>query len=384
MSWPIRERFSGKRDRCLRFVLVAALLFSCHVGLATTGAPCTSVFLQEGGPQADSNEPADRRFSLFRPTDTLLPAGPGIDGHETFHLFLATEPAFACLHWNGAGAAASGPSPRLPSPSLTRLVTIGSLAAVGLVEYALWWKNGKRTDFHFVSEGWFGPDEYTGGADKVSHFVGGYIGEQILEALYRSAGHSAADARMPALFVTIAEGILIEFGDSFKGGGFSWQDIATDAFGAMAAEEIGRRGWQDMVGVRWGQTGTRIPTASQPGPQRSPYSNEIYLIDAKLNGIIRRFGKDPGLARFFLVSASYETKGYGLEPLEVRQRNLGIELGPNLPEVLRALGVRDDSWWGKPLLALLTFYRPPLTTIGLRYDFNARRWRGPDAGNKPY
>lgn len=103
-----------------------------------------------------------------------------------------------------------------------------------------------------------------------------------------------------------------------------------------------------------------------------------------MNGVFHRLGRKPGLARFLLLSASFETKGYALSPPEQRQRNLGIELGPNFPEILRAIGVREDTWWGKSLLGLLTYYRPPLSTFGIRYDFNARRWRGPDAGNKPY
>ena len=379
MSWPIREFPSGQRERRWRFVLVGVLLLSCHVGPATAAAPCPGAFLQNGV-LTDSNNPVDQPFRLFRPSDTLLTSWPETDGPEVFRLFLATEPADACLSWQGSGVTASGPSRHPPNPRLTRLVTVGMLTSSSLLEYAVWWKGGPWMHWHFTNEGWFDPDTYAGGADKAAHFIGSYFYEQILEALYRSVGLSDSEARTPALLVTIAEGLLIEVGDGFTGAGFSWQDLTADALGALAAEEIRRRGWEDMIGLRFGTTGTSTPTS----PSTSKYSNEMYLVDAKLKGIIGRLGKEPGLARYFLVSASYQTKGYGFLPPDQQQRNLGIEFGPNLPELLRAIGVRDDSWWGKPLLVFFTFYRPPFTTIGMRYDFNARRWRGPDAGNKLY
>ncbi|MGH9365269.1 MAG: DUF2279 domain-containing protein, partial [Thermoanaerobaculia bacterium] len=184
MSWPIRECLSSQRDRRWRFVLVGALLLSCHAGLATAAAPCGGAFLQNGG-LADSNDPADQPFSLFRPSDTLLTAWPGTSGPEAFRLFLATEPADACLSWQDNGVTASGPSRHPPNPRLTRLVTVGALTTASLLEYALWWKGGRRTHFQFSNERWFGRDTYAGGADKAAHMVGSYMFEQLLEALYR-------------------------------------------------------------------------------------------------------------------------------------------------------------------------------------------------------
>ena len=44
-----------------------------------------------------------------------------------------------------------------------------------------------------------------------------------------------------------------------------------------------------------------------------------------------------------------------------------------------ALGVRKDSWWGGPLLAVLRYFRIPYTGIGVQYEFNSRKWMGPNS-----
>ena len=73
------------------------------------------------------------------------------------------------------------------------------------------------------------------------------------------------------------------------------------------------------------------------------YSEDLYSMDFKLAAAFRRAGTRPGPARFFLVSVTYGTKGYRFSPEDVRQRNIGIDLGINMPEVLQAIGVRRRS-----------------------------------------
>ena len=92
---------------------------------------------------------------------------------------------------------------------------------------------------------------------------------------------------------------------------------------------------------------------------------------------------NPGPARFLLLSATYCTRAYGYEPVRPdRQRNVGVDVGLNLPEIVSALGVRETTWWGIALYKVLNIARIPFTAFGVRYDLNHRRWHGPDTGEK--
>jgi hypothetical protein len=86
--------------------------------------------------------------------------------------------------------------------------------------------------------------------------------------------------------------------------------------------------------------------------------------------------------RFFLLSVTYGTKGYRFSPPENRERNLGLEIGLNLEEILHRIGVPEHKWWGKALFVVATHIRFPYTGYGIRYDFDHGRWRGPDFGDK--
>ena len=100
-------------------------------------------------------------------------------------------------------------------------------------------------------------------------------------------------------------------------------------------------GLSDTIGFRMGFVKALIPDACcRYGGYGSDYSREIYSLDLKLSGFLPRIGVGPGLGRFLLVSLTYGSKGYRYSPPESRQRNIGIDLGLNLPEILRAVGVK--------------------------------------------
>ena len=90
---------------------------------------------------------------------------------------------------------------------------------------------------------------------------------------------------------------------------------------------------------------------------------------------------NPGPARFLLLSTTYGVKGYPYSPPEVRQRQIGIELGINFEEVLKAVGVPRHKWWGVVLYTLFDIIRIPYTAWGFRYDLNGKTWYGPDTGD---
>jgi hypothetical protein len=255
--------------------------------------------------------------------------------------------------------------------------------ALPIAGYFSWWQKARRQGFHANSEGWFERDSYAGGADKVSHFVFSYAASRELALGYERLGASPARSRNLAAAMTTLAGLLIELGDGPTEYGFSWEDIAVNGVGAFAAAQVSRLGWADLVGFRFGLVRAAIPPKeNRAAAYGSDYSQEVYSADFKLAGAAARMKMRPGLARFLLVSVTYGSKGYRFSPVDRRERNVGLDIGLNMPEILSVLHVPEESWWGMPLWKIFTYFRVPYTAFGYRYDLNRHRWHGPDTGDR--
>jgi hypothetical protein len=281
---------------------------------------------------------------------------------------------------NGAAPAAATPPPALPMlDKKTVIVSAAMLATVPIAGYFIWWQGNDFTHFKFAEEGWFGEDTYAGGADKASHFVASTIAGHGLQRLYQSMGHTPSDARWLSIGVVGLAGLIIEAGDGFKYGGAAWQDAVMNVAGGAMGAEIAYEGWDDLVGFRYGLV-PQENRGGETGPPVEHYSQEIYTADAKFVGMFRRAKADPGLLRFLMLSGTYATRGYRELPPELRERDVGIEVGLNIPEILRASGFRQEGWWRKLIYAFFEFVRLPYTAIGFRYDLNHGEWHGPNIG----
>lgn len=280
------------------------------------------------------------------------------------------------------GSVESSPTRRHTFDTKTNLVAGGILLSVASISYLKWW-NGPSTGFHFRTEGFFGRQTYAGGMDKASHFVFAYAIFEPVESLYRLLDHPSAESRALAFGTGVGMGAVVEAGDGF-GTGASWEDLLADTLGCLAAFSLRTTGLDDTVGFRYGWVPTGNWGTYRHGAFTSDYSQEIYSADLKLGGLFRRLRLSPQIARFLLLSMTYDTRGYGNEtvPLEARERNLGVALGINIAEVVRALGLPEDRWWSKPLYGFLTYVRFPYTAFGVRYDMNHHRWQGPDTGDR--
>jgi hypothetical protein len=283
--------------------------------------------------------------------------------------------------FDGAPDAAPPPAPP-PKPLLDRktvLVSTAILLTVPIAGYFFWWQGNDFTHFKFANEGWFDADTYAGGADKASHFVVSTMAGHGMQRLYQSMGHTPSDARWLSIGVVGLAGLIVEAGDGFKFGGASWQDAVMNVAGGAVGAEIAYEGWDDLVGFRYGLV-PQENRGGETGPPVEHYSQEIYTADAKFVGMFRRARADPGLLRYLMLSGTYATRGYRELPPELREREIGIEIGLNIPEILRASGFREEGWWRKLIYAFFEFVRVPYTAIGWRYDLNHHEWHGPDIG----
>jgi hypothetical protein len=109
-----------------------------------------------------------------------------------------------------------------------------------------------------------------------------------------------------------------------------------------------------------------------------------HTADLAIAGLARRLGLNVGPLRYLLLSVTYGSRGYPDQPAQVKQRQVGLEVGLNFRQILDDLHVRRNKWWGHALHAVFDNVRFPYTAVGFQYDLNHSRWHGPDAGNGDY
>jgi hypothetical protein len=242
------------------------------------------------------------------------------------------------------------------------LASVGLVAANSLLGYS-------GHDFHVTDERWFQSNTRDGGADKASHFADYYIVAKEVAFVYEKIGYSENAARWFGFGVAVTTGLANEVSDGYTRHGFSWQDLGMDAGGAAAAVLVSMTKTEDLLGVR---------TSHIPG---DTYTHDVYSADLKLVGLERRLGIKLGPLRWLNFSVTYGTKGYRVTPETEHERQIGLEIGLNLQQILNDVGVKRNTWWGYALHLVGDNVRFPYTAFGMRYDFNHNRWRGPNTGN---
>jgi hypothetical protein len=239
-----------------------------------------------------------------------------------------------------------------------------------------------KQGFHFGNENWFGESTYAGGADKAAHFVQYYIISKEMSFLYEKLGYTRHQSIAIGAGLAFLSGIINESGDGFTRYGFAYEDLVTDVSGAAIASLVSTLGAHDVVGFR---TGVLLPLygiSSAPGRVGGGYSSQIYTADFKLAGAGRRLKLNIGPLRYLLFSLTYASKGYGTGNPDLRERQVGFEVGLNTEEILNAFGVHRNTWWGYSLHFVLDNFRIPFTSVGFQYDLNAGKWYGPGNGNE--
>jgi hypothetical protein len=320
---------------------------------------------------------APEEFTLAGCCDGVLD-----EGHRpvSFRLDLRFPPT---LSLDSSPDGLLGP-PRLqpPRPEPRRffitIASVGAVAGSALNSFT----DGPHESFHFTNEGYFGRNTYAGGGDKASHIVSYYGVSRLLASVYEVFDLSEEKSYTLASGVSVLTGFATELGDGTTRYGFSHEDLVADSLGALSAYVLAHNGLNDLIGFRAGVfSSPDTPEEFRVAGLGKDYSREIYTADLKLAGLARRADRNFGPARFLLVSMTYGVKGYPYALPELRERQVGLELGLNVAEIARGIGVSDRPWWGRLLLTVLDIVRFPYTSVGVRYDINHRKWYGPDNGN---
>jgi hypothetical protein len=241
----------------------------------------------------------------------------------------------------------------------------------------------KTHPFTFTDESYFQYWTYGGGSDKASHFVISANAAGLLYDAYRLNGLSEAQSFGLALGTSVVAGAMVEIGDGLTPYGFSAQDWTADALGSLAGVLVKRYHLDDTIGFQLGRwLGTTIPPVIVGGRPLFgiDYTQEIYTMDVKFAGALPRLGARPGFARFFQFSFAYLSKGFAYQPqLDSRYQEIGLEIGLDFQEILKAVGVDDSTWWGDTLQRIAGFLRIPYTQVGAYYNLKNNKWYGPSA-----
>ncbi|MEP6993961.1 MAG: DUF2279 domain-containing protein [Acidobacteriota bacterium] len=275
--------------------------------------------------------------------------------------------------------AVEAPPPDVPRPH-TFWIGVVSLATVA-GSAANSFTDGPSQKFHFTDEGWFGRQTYAGGGDKASHFASYNTVARLLTQVYQELGVSTDRSRLYGSGISALAGLVTEFGDGTNKYGFSFEDMITDFLGSATALATAHYGLDDLIGFRSGVVPHPKVVGQPNGGTGKDYTAEIYAGDMKIAGLAKRLNFNPGPARFLLLSTTYGVKGYPYALPEVRERQIGIEVGLHFTEILRAVGVPQNRWWLRVLFVILDSVRIPYTQIGFQYDVNHKKWRGPGIGD---
>lgn len=230
-----------------------------------------------------------------------------------------------------------------------------TLAGVGLVTaWGVWqWDYFSRSP-HTESEGWFGRDTESGGADKAGHAYTTYVFSHALSYLYKYWGFEKDSAALYGAASSLAIMSYMEFGDSFSDFGASYEDMLANGVGALLGYVLFKN--EDLaskIDFRWEYTfdGSQFDITTD-------YENSRYLLALKLNG----FESLRNTAwRHLELHVGYYTRNF--DDVGDRERNLYFGVGVNLTDLLYR-----HSW--KKTATVLRYIQLPYTSITARHNFD--------------
>jgi len=262
-----------------------------------------------------------------------------------------------------------------------RAVSLGSLVGFHLGAYA-WtyfaWYRGRETRDHvqLADEGWFGPETYAGGADKLGHGFANYAFARGSMGLLEYGGWDrttslAVSGGLTALFFT-----LVEIKDGLhEGYGFSVGDMMFNLAGnglGLLMETQPRLDELFDYRIEYIPTDEFIEQIKQRGVDvAEDYSGMTFGLMFHLGALEGVHAGKPRVrwARFVDVTLGFETRGYlpePLDPMERREQRLFLGLSLDVQRLIREYVGRE------PLTELYTI---PFTTLPI---LDAGRSRPPE------
>ena len=237
--------------------------------------------------------------------------------------------------------------------------------------YLAWWRDAQHSEFKFYDSGFLRRDTYAGGADKLGHVYSVFVGTRMFTQAFMWAGINHRDS---VLATGAIEGLLsfaVEFADAYNSYGFEFNDVIADYFGigmGFAAEFS--PAFDALVGYRlsWVTSSALLHGKKDYIKIVNDYSGQMYFLDFRPAGLEDVFGISPGWARYFILSVTHSTNGYSPKD-PPKQRKVGVAVGLNVPEILRAVFGNDGR--AVAVTGTITKYvAVPFTNVGWQHGLN--------------
>ncbi len=211
---------------------------------------------------------------------------------------------------------------------------VGGVAAYG---FGVW--NWGESSFRTESEGWFGRNTASGGADKLGHAYAGAASTAIAVSLYRRWGYDEREAARLGAFSGLLLTTTMELGDGFSPDhGFSWEDqVANMAGVGFEYLRLRHPAWGERVQFRWEYFPSPAMRDGRKDDIATDYSGSRWLLAFPL----RAWGGEDTPLRWVELQAGYGTRGYSSadrDYFDAPSRHPFIGVGVHVPLVLGRMG----------------------------------------------
>lgn len=205
---------------------------------------------------------------------------------------------------------------------------VAGVTALGLTS----WNWGSAKSFRFNSEGWFGTDTGSGGADKLGHAFTSYAITNVLADRLVRQGRSPGRAALSAAITTTAVMLYVEAFDGLSDDhGFAREDVVMNLVGTgLAYARTVNPNVRALLDFRM----EYHPSGYKGFRPFSDYSGQKYLLALKLGGL-HALRETP--FRFLELQAGYYTRGFSRDERAEgidRTRHGFVGVGLNLSELL--------------------------------------------------
>lgn len=232
----------------------------------------------------------------------------------------------------------------------TTLVGAGVVTVWGVINWDYFSESPNAT-----SEGWFGNDTESGGADKIGHAYTTYAFSHALAILYDYWGFDQKSAALYGTLSSYAIMTYMELGDAFSDFGTSYEDLIANTVGALLGYVLySNDDLSSKIDFRW-----EYNFKFSDLDITTDYENSKYLLALKLNGF--EAARD-SLWRHLEFHLGYYTRNFDSVGGD-KERNLYVGIGLNLTDLLYR-----NSW--KKTGTVLRYIQLPYTSIAAKHDFN--------------
>jgi hypothetical protein len=233
----------------------------------------------------------------------------------------------------------------------TTLVGAGVVTVWGVVNWDYFTKSPNAE-----SEGWFGNDTESGGADKIGHAYTTYAFSHAISILYEHWGFEQKNAALYGALSSYAIMTYMELGDAFSDFGTSYEDLIANTVGAVLGYVLySNDDLASKIDFRW-----EYDWSFSDLDIFTDYENSKYLLALKLNGF--EVTKNT-LWKHIEFHLGYYTRNFDSALDGDKERNIYVGIGFNLTDLLYR-----NSW--KKTGTVLRYIQIPYTSINAEHDFN--------------